>query len=263
MSLQSAGFVDEYGITTKGIVAIIVSVLALLVIVITFFSSLRFIDTGKVGVVTNYGRVTGRELEEGANFVLPWGINSVTPYDVKTQKESANVAAATKDLQDVSAELVLNYRLNRGDVSRMHQTVGDDYKDKLITPALSETFKAASAKYSATEIVSNRPALKKEVVTTLEDRLKSYGITIQDVSLTNFQYSPSFAKAIEDKQVAQQNAERAKFNLEAAKTDAQAQKVQSETLSAEYLKKLAIEKWNGEVPKYLGGNGLFGINFKE
>jgi prohibitin 1 len=239
---------------------IIVTVLAL----ITFFSSMRFVDTGKIGVVTSFGRVTGRELTEGFNWVAPWGFNNVTQYDIKVLKSTSKTAAATRDLQDVTAEVVLNYKVNRGDVSRMHQTVGADYKGKLVSPALSEVFKGASAKYNAGELITNRSALKNDVYTQLRDRLGKYGISVEDVSITNFQFSPSFSKAIEDKQVAQQNAERAKFNLEAAKTNAEAQEAQSETLSQAYLQMQAIEKWDGKMPQYVGGEGsVFGIPLKK
>jgi prohibitin 1 len=146
----------------------------------------------------------------------------------------------------------------------MHQTVGADYKGKLVSPALSEVFKGASAKYNAGELITNRSALKNDVYTQLRDRLGKYGISVEDVSITNFQFSPSFSKAIEDKQVAQQNAERAKFNLEAAKTNAEAQEAQSETLSQAYLQMQAIEKWDGKMPQYVGGEGsVFGIPLKK
>lgn len=224
------------------------------------FTTIRTIDTGKIGVVTMYGHVTGRELGEGLAIVLPFGINDVTVYDIKVQKEVSDTQAATKDLQDVSAEVVLNYHLNRGDVSKVHQSIGAQYKDRIITPALSETFKSASAKYNASELITERAALKKDVYDQLASRLGKYGILVDDVSITNFKFSDSFAKAIEEKQVAQQNAERAKFNLEAAQTDAQAQAAQAQTLSDAYLKKLAIEKWDGKMPTAMGGEGsLFNI----
>ena len=233
------------------IMAAVVAGLALL----SAITSVRAIDTGKIGVVTQYGRVTGRELSEGLSFVLPLGLNDVSVYDVKVQKEVADTQAATKDLQDVTAEVVLNYHLNRGEVSKVHQTVGELYKDKVISPALSETFKGASAKYNASELITERAVLKKDVYDQLRDRLGKYGIIVDDVSITNFKFSDSFAKAIEDKQVAQQNAERAKFNLEAAQTDAQAQAAQAQTLSDNYLRKLAIDKWDGKMPSTVAGDG--------
>ncbi|MGB3009387.1 MAG: prohibitin family protein [Candidatus Saccharimonadales bacterium] len=233
----------------------IVFSVATVVILIGLFSTFRTIDTGKIGVVTQYGRVTGRELSEGLSVILPYGLNDVSVYDVKVQKEIADTQAATKDLQDVTAEVVLNYHLNRGEVSKIHQTVGELYKDRVITPALSETFKGASAKYNASELITERAVLKKDVYDQLRDRLNKYGIIVDDVSITNFKFSDSFAKAIEDKQVAQQNAERAKFNLEAAQTDAQAQAAQAQTLSENYLRKLAIDKWDGKMPSTVAGDG--------
>ncbi len=226
-----------------------------IVVIWGLFTAIRAVGTGRVGVVTQYGQVTGRELSEGLAAIWPYGINSVTVYDIKVQKEVSATQAATKDLQDVTAEVVLNYHLNRGEVSKIHQTIGAQYKDRIITPALSETFKGASAKYNASELITERASLKKDVNDQLNARLGKYGIVVDDVSITDFKFSDSFAKAIEEKQVAQQNAERAKFNLEAAQTDAQAQAAQAQTLSDAYLKKLAIEKWNGIMPTTVAGDG--------
>jgi regulator of protease activity HflC (stomatin/prohibitin superfamily) len=242
--------------TIFGAVVAVVVLLGL----ITFLTSMRSVGTGKVGVVSQVGKVTGRELGEGFSLVAPWGFNNVTEYDIKTQKESATVTAASNDLQDVTAEVVVNYKLNRGDVSKIHQTLGPDYKDKVITPAVSETFKASSAKYTVSQLITDRPALKADVIKQLKERLEPRGIVVEDVSLTDFKFSESFSKAIEDKQVAQQNAERAKFNLEAAKTDAEAQAAQSKSLSEEYLRLKTIEKWNGQLPQSVGANGtLFNV----
>lgn len=229
---------------------------AVLLGLVTFLTSMRSVGTGRVGVVSQLGKVTGRELGEGFSLVAPWGFNNVTEYDIKTQKEVASTTAASNDLQDVTAEVVLNYRLNRGDVSKIHQTLGPEYKDKVISPAVSEVFKSVSAKYTVSQLITERASVKADVNKQLKERLEPRGIVVEDVSITNFKFSDSFSKAIEDKQVAQQNAERAKFNLEAAKTDAEAQQAQSESLSAEYLQLKAIEKWDGKMPQAVGGNGL-------
>ena len=250
-STSLAPLISNKAALTKWLIIGAIALVALMVV----NSAFRSIDTGKVGVVTQFGRVTGRELGEGLSMIAPLGINRVTVYDVKVQKEVAATQAATKDLQDVTAEVVLNYHLNRGSVSKIHQTVGAQYNDKVVAPALSETFKSSSSKYNASELITERAALKKDVYEQLRERLGKYGIVVDDVSITNFKFSESFAKAIEDKQVAQQNAERAKFNLEAAQTDAQAQTAQAETLSDNYLKKLAIEKWDGKMPSTVAGDG--------
>lgn len=231
-------------------------------LLITFFSSIRIVGTGQVGVVTQYGRVTGRELTEGMSFVAPWGINNVATYDVKVQKESVTSTAASEDLQDVSSEIVLNYSIERNSVSKVHQTIGVGYVDKIISPAINEVFKASSAEYTASELITKRSELKNVAQKALTERLSPYGINVSQLSIVDFKFSDNFSKAIEEKQVAQQNAERAKFNLDAAYTDAQAQKAQSETLTAEYLQKQAIEKWDGKLPTYLGSDTVFNIPLK-
>lgn len=228
-------------------------------LLITLLTSVRMVGTGRVGVVTQYGKVTGRELDEGVSFVMPWGLNSVTIYDIKVQKETVMSTAASKDLQDVSSEIVLNYNLERGSISKIHQTIGAAYISKIISPAINEVFKAASAEYTASELITERSKLKNQAQTILSDRLAEYGINVSQLSIVDFKFSETFSKAIEDKQVAQQNAERAKFNLEAAKTDAEAQRAQSETLTKEYLQKQAIEKWDGRLPTYMGSGTVFNI----
>ncbi len=224
-------------------------------LLITLMTATRTIGTGQVGVVTQYGRVTGRELNEGLSLVMPWGLNNVTVYDIKVQKESVASTAASKDLQDVTSEIVLNYNIERGSVSRIHQTIGALYVDKIVTPAINEVFKAASAEYTASELITERSKLKTVAQKTLAERLQPYGINVSELSIVDFKFSENFSKAIEEKQVAQQNAERAKFNLEAAITDSEAQRAQSETLTQQYLQKQAIEKWDGKLPTYMGGNG--------
>lgn len=257
---MSAQIVNGFrGIVNGNVKRLIVGGIVVILLIITLLSSVRVVGTGQVGVVTQYGRVTGRELTEGLSLVAPWGVNNVTIYDIKVQKESVTSTAASKDLQDVSSEIVLNYNLERGSVSRVHQTIGALYVDKIVTPAINEVFKAASAEYTASELITERGQLKTIAQKTLSDRLAPYGIKVSELSIVDFKFSENFTKAIEEKQVAQQNAERAKFNLEAAYTDAEAQKAQSETLTSEYLEKQAIEKWDGKLPTYLGNGTVFNI----
>ncbi|NDZ93298.1 prohibitin family protein [Streptomyces sp. SID6673] len=265
---------------SKIVVGLGVAVVLLIIGLISLFSSLTSVGTGQVGVVTNYGKVTGRELTEGLSWISPWGVESATVYDVKTQKDEVQSTAATKDLQDVNGTLVLNYQLERGEVSRMHQQVGEAYKDKLVLPALNEVFKAASAKYTASELITDRAEVKKDVYDQLKSRLEKYGIAVQDVSITNFQFSAEFNKAIESVQIANQQVSRAKQQLEKAKVDAErkitaatgdaeAQRLQQETITPELLRKMEIEaqekaiaKWNGQLPTTTAGNNgglLFNI----
>jgi len=234
------------------------------VLVFTAIASLTVVGTGEIAVMTRFGRVTGQELGEGLHLKMP--IDRANKYDVKVQKETAEAAAASKDLQDVNTVLVINYKLKAGKVSEIHRTIGIDYKDKLIDPALQEVFKASTAKFDATQLITDRAQVKQDTLKLLEKRLDDFGITVINVSITNFSFSSEFSKSIEDKQVAQQNAERAKFNLDRAIIDAEAQRVQKTSLSAELLRKYeldnqadAIKKWNGAMPTYVGGGSVFNI----
>ena len=251
-----------------------------LVILVTLFSSMRSIDTGRVGVVTQYGQVTGRELTEGLSFVAPWGLNNVTEYDIKTQKVDARATAATKDLQDVNATVVLNYSLNRGKVSEVHQKVGANFQGVEIDPQVQEAFKAVSAQYTASELITKRAEVKGEVLKNLQSRLEKNGrYNIQDIAITNFAFSKEFNTAIEAVQIANQKIAQARQELEttkvqaekdiaAARGSAEAQRLQLQTLTPELLRKMelenqakAIDKWKGDTPSTVAGNNglLFNI----
>ncbi len=236
---------------------ITVIVIGALVLLWLFLSSIVTIGTGKIAVMTRFGKVTGQELGEGFHFKLP--IDRANGYDIKVLKEETAAAAASKDLQDVKSTLVINYRLEAGRVSEMHKTVGVLYKEKLIDPAVQEVFKAAAAKFDATQLITDRPAVKAVAYEELVNRLERYGIIVQDLSITNFSFSPEFTSAIEAKQVAAQEAERAQFNLDRANLDARAQEAQKTSLSPELLQKYAIDKWDGKMPQYVGGDSVFNI----
>lgn len=237
----------------------IIIVVAIVLVAIGMLTGIRQVGTGQLAVVTRYGKVSDRELGEGLHFVAPYGVDKVVRYDVKVQKDETQASAASKDLQDVTATLALNYHLEAARVKEIHQRVGPLFGLKLIDPAVQEIFKATTARYSASELITNRSEVKNEAFQGVKERLEKYGIIVDDLSIVNFQFSAAFAKAIEEKQVAQQNAERSRFNLEAAQVDAQAQQAQSLTLSDLYLQKQAIEKWDGKLPTYLGNGTVFNI----
>lgn len=237
-----------------------------LIALITLISSVRIVDTGRVGVVTRYGQVTGRELSEGLSWVAPWGLNNVTEYDIKTQKVEAQSAAATRDLQDVNATIVLTYNLNRGKVSEVHQGVGANFQQIEIDPQVQEAFKAVSAQYTASELITKRAEVKTAVLENIQDRVeKNNRYNIQDIAITNFTFSKEFNKAIEAVQIANQKVAQARQELETTKVEsekrvaeataaAESQRLQQQTLTEELLLKQWIEKWDGKLPTYVTGD---------
>lgn len=235
--------------------------------IITLLTAMRSVDTGRVGVVTQYGEVTGRELDEGLSFVAPWGLNNVTEYDIKTQKVEAQSAAATKDLQDVNSTIVLTYNLNRGKVSEVHQQVGADFQSIEIDPQVQEAFKAVSAQFTASELITKRAEVKANVFDDIKTRLEKDGrYTVTDLAITDFGFSAEFNTAIEAVQIANQNVAQARQELETVKVNAQksieeaqaqaeAQRLKQATLTPQLLQQEAIKKWNGVLPQYSGSDG--------
>jgi len=183
----------------------------------------------------------------------------LTKLNIQVQKEQADAAASTSDLQDVTTTLALNYHLDPNHVRDIYTKIGTEYKLRIIDPAIQESFKATSAQYSATELLTKRPEVKEKVLAVLKARLETRDIIVDDVSIVNFQFSPEFTKAIEAKQVAQQQAEQANFHLQQAQKDAQAQEAQKTSLSPELLQKYAIDKWDGKMPTYIGSGSVFNI----
>jgi regulator of protease activity HflC (stomatin/prohibitin superfamily) len=221
------------------------------------------VGAGNVGVVTRFGAVN-RVANPGFIFKIPL-VEYVNIMETRTQKEVADAASASKDLQEVKATIALNYHLRGEKAVEVYQNIGIDYKVRVIDPAMQEAFKATTAKFTAEELIGKREAVKQEALTELKSRLNSYNVVVDNFNIINFDFSNEFNVAIEQKQVAQQNLEKAKLEAQTALTQAQgqanAQKALKDTgsLSPEYLEFLALQKWNGVLPT-VTGNGVPFIN---
>lgn len=233
------------------------------------------VNAGERGVVMQFGKVQDKVLGEGLHPIMPI-VTSVKRLNFRVQKNTFKSDAASKDLQTITTELAVNWHIDPLKVNKIFQQVGDEKLiiDGIITPAVSEVLKAATAKKTAEEVITKRTELKEEIDNNLKNRLESYGIMIDDVSLVNFSFSPEFSKAIESKQIAEQEAKQAEFiakkatqeaqaDINRAKGQAEAQRLQRLTLTPDLLQKQAIEKWDGRFPTVMSGNGalpLININ---
>ncbi len=192
-------------------------------------------------------------------------VQSVVKINVQTQKEQVDASAASKDLQDVTTTLALNYHLAPEGVGKLYQNIGIDYKSRVIDPAIQEAIKGVTAKYTAEELVTRREEVKSEAKQALSDRLLNDFIIVDDLSIVNFAFSDSFNKAIEEKVTAEQDALAAKNKLEQIKYEAeqtvttataaaQAIKIKADALAQnqELVKFNAVEKWDGKLPTYMG-----------
>ena len=219
------------------------------------------VGAGQIGVITQFGRVTGRELQPGLNFKLPWPVQGATLFDTQVQKEQMQVSAASSDLQTVASDVAVNYHLDRTKVSSLFQNVGTDFAARIIDPSIQESFKAITANYNADQLITKRSEVKTKALQQIASAVTPYGVIIDDLNIVDFNFSPDFNKAIEAKQVAQQQAQQAQYQLQQAQLQAQAQQALQSSLTPEILEKMAIEKWNGSLPSTLsnGAGTVFNI----
>ncbi len=232
------------------------------------------VDAGTRGVVKTFGEVTG-VFDEGLHFRAPF-VTEVVPVDVKTQRLTSESSAASRDLQIVTTQVVLNYRVDPDSVATLVREIGVDYEAKIIDPAIQESVKAATAQFTAENLITQRPLVSDSIRQVLNERLTPRGIIVEEVSITEFNFSEEFSRAIEAKQVAEQDALRAERELRRAQIEAQQQvaraeaeaearlqiaraeaealRLQREVISSELLQLRFIERWNGVLPRFMSGD---------
>jgi prohibitin 2 len=274
---------------SRSLVRIVIPVIIGIIIVsIIAVSSVRMVDAGHRGVLVQFGDVsTDSSLDEGIHFVVPFR-DSVVQLEVRTQKivESAN--SASKDLQDVSTQVALNYHVDPDRAQVVYQQLGPDYSNRVILPAIQESVKQVTARFNAEELITNRETVKNQIEEQIKARLAPYNVLVDALSITEFAFSPQFTRAVEAKVEAQQRALQAqnelrRIQIEAQQNEAQAigeQKAniaraegikQSNVLQAEgeaqaitlidqqlrnnptYLEWLKATKWDGVLPLVTGG----------
>ena len=240
------------------------------------------INPGQAGVISILGKARDGALLEGIHLKPPL-ISVIDVYDLTVQKFEVPAQSSTKDLQDLSARFAINFRLDPSQVVEVRRKQGtlENIVSKIIAPQTQESFKVAAARRTVEEAVTKRNELKQDFDTALGDRLDKYGIIVLDTSVVDLAFSPEFARAVEEKQIAEQRAQRAVYvaqeaeqeaqaDINRAKGRAEAQRLLAETLKAQggqlVLQKEAIEAWRtggAQMPKVLvmGGDSNSSVPF--
>ena len=238
-----------------------------------FLSPWVQVGAGQRGIVLNFGAVQKDVLGEGLHFRIPV-VQRVAIMDVKVQKSLTNAAASSSDLQEVSSEVALNYHIVQDKANIVYQSIGIQFKERIIDPAVQEVVKAVTAKYTAEELITKRPAVSEAMRANLAERLMVHNIAVDAFSIVGFSFSKIFMEAIESKQTAEQLALKAKRDLDrikieaeqkitAAKAEAESLRLQRANISPDLieLRKIeanlkAIDKWNGILPQVTGGGAV-------
>lgn len=241
------------------------------------FASYTIISAGHQGVQVTMGEVNMQTLNEGFHFVNP--ISNIYNVSVRVAKaDLKNANAGTKDLQIVHTDIVVNYRLDGAKVAHVYKEFGLELEDKILLPAINESFKAVTAHYNSEELVTKRDEVSHAINETLQAKVAKYGLIVSEISLVNFGFSADYQAAIERKVIATQQklkAEQdlsriqieAEQNIAKAKGDAEAIRIQAQAINAQggkdYVQLQAIGKWDGKLPTYMMGNATPMINIKD
>ena len=257
---------------------ILAAIVTFAVIIIILSESVVIVQAGHRGVVLYLGAVENRVLGEGVHFVIPFA-EQVVQLEVRTLKYQAEATAASNDLQQVQTVIALNYHLNPADVNKVYQQLGPDYADRVIAPTIQESVKASVAKYNAEELITKRAIVKDVIANAIRNSLSAKDIVVETIFITDFKFSPAFSNQVEDKVVAFQKyltelnnlrgiqvvanqtvvqaQAQAKANIAKASGESQAIKIITSQLrqDPQYLQWQAINRWNGQLPFSLGGQG--------
>lgn len=252
---------------------VVIIIIGLFIGIIAFFSSYYIIDPGSSGVKITMGNMSQQILSPGLWFKMPF-FTSIREMDNRQETKEVEVSCFSSDLQQINIKLKVLYKVPQSStISILRDYQGDPF-DSLIAPRLQESVKEATATKTAADIVKERESIK---ATTLENGRTKIGsiLTVQDIVIEDVALSKDLENAIEAKMVQQQEAEKAIFKLQQAKTDAdtaiaiargQAESIRIQGEALEKNPKLVdlkiVEKWNGVTPQVVGSgsNILLPIN---
>jgi prohibitin 2 len=208
--------------------------------------------------------------------------------EVRTNKITEDAASASKDLQDVRTQVALNYHINPDNAQFVYKQIGLDYVNRIIVPAIQESVKQVTARFNAEELITKGETVKDQIDEQITARLAPYNIIVDGISITEFQFSPEFVRAVEAKAAAQQRALQAqnelrRIEIEAQQAEARAVGEQQANIaraegvrqanvhqaqgeaqaittldkqlrqSPSYLEWLKSQKWDGQLPLVVGG----------
>ena len=257
-----------------------IGIVLLILIGVIATASVKIVDSGHRGVLLHWNAVdlANPPLEEGLHFVVPFQ-DEVVNIEVRTLKYEKETRSASKDLQTVETTVTVNYHPDKESVHRLYKNLGLDYENRVIQPAIEETVKQVTANYNAEELITKRPLVKQDIESSIRDRLEKFEVVTEVISITDFEFSPLFAQAIESKVEAEQNALKAEndlrrievealqreanaiglanANIAEAKGEAEAIGIINKALSENpnYLEWLKTQAWDGKLPLVVGEGG--------
>ena len=150
---------------------IIICIIAL-VFLILLSESVTTIKSGEVGIRVRFGKVVEKRTQEGINFTIPF-IERIEKLNVKVQKTEVKTSSSSKDLQEVDMSIAVNYRIDNNKAIELYKTVGTGYVEIVLEPAIEESIKAVTSKYTAEELITNRSEVSQKCMEELSKKVEN------------------------------------------------------------------------------------------
>ena len=277
--------IGDGGIKAAGVFGVVIGV------VCCAFTCFCSVPTGHTGIVTTFGRVHDTTLDAGIHAKAPW--NTVITMDNREQRVHFSLQAFSSDIQEVEVSGSVILSIDKSTAMVLYREVGEGYLDVLVRPRIEENVKSVFSKYTAEGLIASRNGLSDDMLALRREDLSKRSLNIQAVAVENIDFTDAFTEAVEAKQVAsqelqkartqqeqktmetQQQAERqkieaqakadvAKINADAdayairmkAEAEAEANEKIAESLTSELIEYTQIQQWNGELPGVMGGGTL-------
>ena len=280
---------ETYTVKRKGAMGkIITSVIVAIIILIVAVSGTAIVPAGHTGVVVTLGKVSEGTLSEGFHVKAPF-VQDVVNVSNQIKVYEIDAPAVSRDLQTVSSTIAVNYRIQSAKSAEIYRKIGSDYQAVVLTPAVQESVKSVTARYTAEELITERSSVGEQIKDLLSSKVEEYGVQIEKFNIVNFDFSAEFNAAIEQKQVAEQNLLKTKTEQEQAKVIAQteaekkviAAKAEAEAILAQakaqadanellnnsltglVLENKMLEKWDGQLPKVNGSDSSLLLNLDD
>ncbi|HEX2065856.1 MAG TPA: prohibitin family protein [Candidatus Thermoplasmatota archaeon] len=248
---------------------LLVGIAVALAVLLLVAGSLHSVDAGERAVVFHSNGALTTLTPGKFQFVVPI-LNTVTTYNVQSQLYRQSAEGISKDIQVVTTEVAVLYHPDVERIVDLHRDLGPEYAARIVPPSVQDAVKSAVSYWNAEELTaSTREKVKQDISTRITTDLRAKNLVVDQVSITDFDFSPQFNAATEAKVVAQQKALEARNNLERAKYEAnqtiiqataqsEAARLLSQSTSGEqgqaYLFLEWLKRWNGVLPQFMGGS---------